>query len=51
MDEIKVEETGDADYETFLGKLPESECRWAIYDFEFEKEDGSQRNKIIFLSW
>ncbi|KAK0490726.1 actin depolymerizing factor [Armillaria novae-zelandiae] len=35
----------------FLGDLPEAECRWAIYDFEYEKEDGGKRNKICFYSW
>ncbi|KAF8965977.1 hypothetical protein BDZ97DRAFT_1810564 [Flammula alnicola] len=50
--EVIVEKTSDnADYETFLADLPETECRWAIYDFEFEKEGAGKRNKIIFLSW
>jgi len=50
--EIVVGDTGDDSYEEFLDKkLPANECRWVIYDFEFEKEDGGRRNKIIFLSW
>ena len=50
--EIVVDKTSsDADYDTFLADLPENECRWAIYDFEFEKEGGGKRNKIIFISW
>ncbi|KAF8895650.1 cofilin [Infundibulicybe gibba] len=24
-------------YDDFIADLPEAECRWAIYDFEFEK--------------
>ena len=39
------------DYDEFIKDLPETECRWAIYDFGFQKEDGSLRNKITFLSW
>ncbi|KAI0304457.1 recombinant Actophorin [Multifurca ochricompacta] len=31
--------------------LPEDQCRWAVYDLEFEKEDGGKRNKITFFSW
>lgn len=47
-----VEKTPEsADYETFLANLPEDECRWAVYDFEFEKEGAGKRNKLIFLSW
>ncbi|KAI0004554.1 hypothetical protein BJV74DRAFT_726667, partial [Russula compacta] len=39
------------DYDEFLADLPENECRWAVYDFEFEKEEGGRRNKIIFYHW
>ncbi|KAK0191243.1 actin depolymerizing factor [Armillaria mellea] len=35
----------------FVADLPETECRWAIYDFEFEKEGAGKRNKICFFSW
>jgi len=51
LTEIVVDKTGDASYEEFLGLLPEDECRWAIYDFHYEKPDGGQRSKITFLSW
>jgi len=50
--EIVVEKTSAAtDYEEFLTDLPEDACRWAVYDLGFEKEDGGQRNKIVFYSW
>ncbi|KAJ7132945.1 actin cross-linking [Mycena filopes] len=50
--EIVVLNTSDSqDYDTFLTELPEAECRWAVYDLEFEKEDGGKRNKIVFYSW
>jgi len=49
--EIVVDKTSTAsDYEEFLNDLPETECRWAIYDFEYQKE-GGKRNKIAFVSW
>ncbi|KAF8882896.1 hypothetical protein CPB84DRAFT_1750777 [Gymnopilus junonius] len=52
LTEIVVEKTSDVqDYEAFVADLPETECRWAIYDFEFEKEGAGKRNKIVFLSW
>ncbi|KAI8994228.1 recombinant Actophorin [Trametes punicea] len=38
-------------YDDFLQDLPEGECRWAVYDFDYEKEDGSKRSKITFYSW
>ncbi|KAF9650979.1 hypothetical protein BDM02DRAFT_3184916 [Thelephora ganbajun] len=49
--EIVVVKTSEAsDYEDFIGDLPENECRWAVYDFEYER-DGGKRNKLIFFSW
>ncbi|KAK7469066.1 cofilin [Stygiomarasmius scandens] len=49
--EIVVEKTSaSGDYEEFLGDLPEGECRWAVYDFEFQKEGGI-RNKLCFFMW
>ncbi|KAI0693208.1 hypothetical protein BC835DRAFT_1354443 [Cytidiella melzeri] len=53
LDEIVVEKTStDSNYETFVGDLPETECRWAVYDFEYEAEAGAgKRNKLIFISW
>lgn len=50
LTEIVVEKSSETqDYEEFLDHLPEKECRWAVYDFEFEK-DG-KRNKLCFISW
>jgi len=50
--EIVVEKTSQStNYDDFIADLPEAECRWAIYDMEFEKEGGGIRNKIVFVSW
>jgi cofilin len=50
--EIVTEKISDSsDYEEFLAALPEAECKWAVYDFEFQKEDGGKRNKLCFFSW
>ena len=39
-------------YEEFLEQLPENDCRYAVYDFEFEKSPGEGiRNKICFIVW
>lgn len=45
----KAAEPG-ASYDDFLADLPETECRWAVYDFDYEK-DGGKRNKITFYAW
>lgn len=48
--EKKVESCDN--YESFLGELPEDDCRYAVYDFEFEKSPGEgMRNKICFIVW
>ncbi|KAI5787247.1 hypothetical protein EDC01DRAFT_717993 [Geopyxis carbonaria] len=42
----------EAVYETFLGNLPEKDCRYAIYDFEYELAGGEgKRSKICFFTW
>lgn len=39
-------------YQEFVGKLPVDEPRYGVFDFEFEKEDGSgKRNRIVFVNW
>ncbi|KAI6168551.1 hypothetical protein EDD17DRAFT_1772914 [Pisolithus thermaeus] len=47
---VTVKTSSEPEYEKFLADLPENECRWAVYDFEFAK-DGARRNKICFVSW
>ena len=27
------------------------ECRYAVYDAEFELPDGQKRNKLVFIAW
>ncbi|KAI0051316.1 hypothetical protein FA95DRAFT_1534785 [Auriscalpium vulgare] len=50
--EIVVVKTSEsASYDEFLADLPAADCRWAVYDFQFEKDGGGKRNKICFYSW
>ncbi|KAG7663517.1 COF1 [[Candida] subhashii] len=50
---VVVSETStDTDYEAFVEKLPENDCRYAIYDFEYELGGGEgKRSKIVFYTW
>jgi len=50
---IVVEKTSEnVDYDTFLAELPENDCRYAIYDFEYELGAGEgKRSKICFYTW
>ncbi|KIP09683.1 hypothetical protein PHLGIDRAFT_116158 [Phlebiopsis gigantea 11061_1 CR5-6] len=50
--EIVVLKTSeDPDYEVFLKEFPHDQCRWAVYDLEYEVEDGGKRNKVLFVYW
>ncbi|KAI7824231.1 hypothetical protein BX661DRAFT_46534 [Kickxella alabastrina] len=37
-------------YEDFLAHLPETECRYAVYDVQFQKKEVLS-NKIVFITW
>ncbi|KAF8439950.1 putative COF1-cofilin [Boletus edulis BED1] len=51
LSKVVVEKTSDvSDYDAFPRDLPKDQCRWAVYDFDFER-DGSKRNKLCFVSW
>ncbi|RLV90814.1 Cofilin [Spathaspora sp. JA1] len=51
--EIVVESTSsETDYDAFTAELPENECKYAIYDFEYEIGGGEgKRSKIVFFTW
>lgn len=42
----------DGTYDDFIGELPENDCRYAVYDFEYETASGEgKRSKIVFYIW
>jgi hypothetical protein len=50
--QIVVEKTSDTNsYDDFLADLPPNDCRYAVYDFEYEKGDEGKRNKLCFYAW
>lgn len=49
--EIIVTKRGDSkSYDDFVGEFDENSCRYAVYDFEYEKGEGI-RNKLCFYAW
>jgi len=40
-----------ASFGQFLEKLPEDDCRYAVYDFEYEGAEGVMASKIFFVAW
>lgn len=39
-------------YDDFAAELPDNDCRYAVFDFEYQKpNDEGVRNKICFIFW
>lgn len=53
--QVVVEKTGNVteSYDDFMASLPENDCRYAIYDFDFDfvTEENCQKSKIFFIAW
>lgn len=51
--EIVLEHRGgrDGKWEELIKLLPEHECRYAVWDQDFENSEGRQISKIFFISW
>ncbi|XP_056170857.1 uncharacterized protein LOC130139001 [Syzygium oleosum] len=51
--EVVVEKTGGAAerYEDCTSSLPENDCRYAVYDFDFVTSAKCQKSKIFFIAW
>lgn len=51
--EVVVEKTGSPaeSYEDFTASLPENDCRYAVFDFDFVTPENCQKSKIFFIAW
>ncbi|KAI9194711.1 hypothetical protein LWI28_008507 [Acer negundo] len=51
--EVVVEKTGGPaeSYDDFTSSLPENDCRYAIYDFDYVTSENCQKSKIFFIAW
>ncbi|GMM43963.1 cofilin [Pichia kluyveri] len=51
--QIVVDKTSTNDsYDAFLEEFPENDCKYAVYDFEYEISAGEgKRSKIVFFQW
>lgn len=51
--EVVVEKTGGRpeSYDVFTAALPENDCRYAVYDFDFVTSENCQKSKIFFIAW
>ncbi|CAN6695895.1 unnamed protein product [Malus baccata var. baccata] len=51
--EVIVEKLGEPaeSYEDFTANLPDDECRYAVYDFDFVTVENCQKSRIFFVGW
>ncbi|PIN07283.1 Actin depolymerizing factor [Handroanthus impetiginosus] len=51
--EVLVEKTGGPaeTYNDFAESLPDNDCRYAVYDFDFVTSDNCQKSKMFFIAW
>ncbi|KAF9286249.1 cofilin [Mortierella alpina] len=45
-----AKESATGTYDEFLEDLPNDDCRYAVFDFDYITPDGP-RNKIVFFTW
>ena len=52
-DEIVIDcyGTKEATYDDFVEKLPPNECRYGLFDMEFETKDGRPTSKLVLIAW
>ncbi|RPB26243.1 hypothetical protein L211DRAFT_901073, partial [Terfezia boudieri ATCC MYA-4762] len=47
-----VDESSELTYGKFVDKLPEADCRYAVFDFHYELDPTEgKRDKIVFVTW
>ncbi|KAL3818077.1 hypothetical protein ACJIZ3_003982 [Penstemon smallii] len=46
--EEKIQQSGE-NYEDFTASLPENECRYAVYDFDFTTKENCRKSKIFYI--
>lgn len=51
--QVVIDKIGDpsSTYMDFLRELPQDDCRYAVYDYDFIGPDGQKHSKIVFINW
>ncbi|KAG9442649.1 hypothetical protein H6P81_018503 [Aristolochia fimbriata] len=50
---VMVDKVGGpaASYDDLAASLPDDDCRYAVFDFDFVTVDNCQKSKIFFIAW
>ena len=53
IQQVTIEKLGQPEesYDDFTSSLPDNECRYAVYDFDFTTNENCQKSKIFFIAW
>ncbi|KAL0918122.1 hypothetical protein M5K25_010113 [Dendrobium thyrsiflorum] len=53
LKQVVVDKVGEPtlNYDDFTANLSGSECRYAVYDFDFFTEENVPKSKIFFIAW
>lgn len=38
-------------YDDFVAALPDNDCRYGVFDYQYTTPDGQQLSKLVFLNW
>ncbi|KAK9059751.1 hypothetical protein SSX86_020455 [Deinandra increscens subsp. villosa] len=51
--QVMVEKVGEPaqTYDDFTACLPENECRYCVFDYDFLTPEGVQKSRIFFIAW
>eukprot|EP00611_Tribonema_gayanum_P028909 TRINITY_DN7583_c0_g1_i3.p2 TRINITY_DN7583_c0_g1~~TRINITY_DN7583_c0_g1_i3.p2 ORF type:complete len:142 (-),score=42.52 TRINITY_DN7583_c0_g1_i3:13-438(-) len=51
--EIVIDTFGerDATYDDFCSKLPPKECRYGLFDLDYDTKDDRSSSKLVFIAW
>ena len=45
------ENAGADSFNSLIEKLPENDCRFVVYDMDFQSDDGRPVSKIVLIAW
>ncbi|KVI03593.1 Actin-binding, cofilin/tropomyosin type [Cynara cardunculus var. scolymus] len=51
--EVIVEKVGEPtqSHDDFAASLPATECRYAVFDYDFVTAENCQKSRIFFIAW
>ncbi|KAL7158698.1 hypothetical protein ABFS83_02G161100 [Erythranthe nasuta] len=53
VQQVMVEKVGTQaeTYEDFANSLPDNDCRYAVFDYDFTTDENCRKSKIFFIAW